>query len=1096
MALVALSVEWASPSGAAWQNFKVAAGGLTNDLVTQIAEDRDGRMWIATADGVSMFDGSHWTTPADSLPDPLVYTVTPDRRGRMWFGTRLGIAVLDGTNWRRYSTTGGPLPDPLVFSLLEDHRGDMWAGTRNGLARYEPATDQWTTYSPQPGGLVNPQAWELFEDTRYRLWIGTPRGVSMLDSTRTQWTTFTADPGALGRDSVLCLAEDAAGRVWFGTDQGAWSFGDDGWRHWTVADGLPGSVILSMARDRAGRLWLGGLNGVSHGDGTTFRIDRFTSDGVLIGPVNALHADASGNMWMGGLTYEYLGVTSQGVFRFDGVAWRNYFYTDPAAGCAAQPSPNIPTSYVLPGNCMTAGVQDFRGELWFGTLDTGVARQARSGTWTAIRRGGWGPLSDSISVILEDRDRTLWFGSPGGGLAGLDSARASWTLQSLATGLPSNVVRTAFVDAGGTLWVGTDAGAARRSGGGWVQYPLAAAPGADVQKFAEDASGQMWVVTSQGLFSIDAARTTVRQWTTSDGLADDHPTALLVTTDGSLWVGTAAGVSRFAQGGWTNWAGNAVNVLRQGPAGDVWAGTSLDARRWDGASWEIHAWPQSVPGTPVTGIYFEPNGTTWAATPAGVGRYDGRSWKKLDSRGNGLTYDQVVDAFTDTQGRMWVLGLSGLAEHEPDLTAPQTVFVNTNEQVSPSRNVSLVFGAAYGELADLEYRSSWDGEPWTGWTSDNTWYRQGVADGVHTFSVRARDWAGNVDPTPATYTFEIDATPPAAEIASPPAGLPVRGTCAIVGSTADPRFRHAVVEARPFGAAAWTDTLASSASPVTADTLASWDTTALPDGDWEIRVAVDDTLGLTGVARVRVIVDNVAPFANVTSPVRLVAGEGGDVFTTNAEAHLYFPPNAFDADPVVSVDSVAAGGAPDTLPGGAIRRGPAWTIGWTHGPLRKDGLLELRPWTAGGALAVWRRQGAGAWRRLGGSPQDGGALALTLDAPADYALFAEASPPAAAGGLAALTLTPRAFSPRGGFATSDVAIGFSLARPGGATVKLYNRAGRLVRVVASGMGAVAGENLVRWNGRDDDGRLVEAGLYLVTVEALGQTLTKPLAVVP
>jgi hypothetical protein len=35
-----------------------------------------------------------------------------------------------------------------------------------------------------------------------------------------------------------------------------------------------------------------------------------------------------------------------------------------------------------------------------------------------------------------------------------------------------------------------------------------------------------------------------------------------------------------------------------------------------------------------------------------------------------------------------------------------------------------------------------------------------VADGTHSFSVRARDAAGNVDPTPATRTFVVDTTPP------------------------------------------------------------------------------------------------------------------------------------------------------------------------------------------------------------------------------------------------------------------------------------------------------------------------------------------------
>lgn len=87
------------------------------------------------------------------------------------------------------------------------------------------------------------------------------------------------------------------------------------------------------------------------------------------------------------------------------------------------------------------------------------------------------------------------------------------------------------------------------------------------------------------------------------------------------------------------------------------------------------------------------------------------------------------------------------------------------------------------------------------------------------------------------------------------------------------------------------------------------------------------------------------------------------------------------------------------------------------------------------------------------------------------------------------------FSPSGGFASSRASIGFTLGRPGPVTVKIYNRAGMLVREVISGERLNAGTNLVHWDGRDRTGDLVEDGVYLVTVEALGQKQVKPLAVV-
>lgn len=46
----------------------------------------------------------------------------------------------------------------------------------------------------------------------------------------------------------------------------------------------------------------------------------------------------------------------------------------------------------------------------------------------------------------------------------------------------------------------------------------------------------------------------------------------------------------------------------------------------------------------------------------------------------------------------------------------------------------------------------------------------GFADGTHTFYVRAKDPAGNVDPTPATHTWTVDTTPPDTGFAQAPPG--------------------------------------------------------------------------------------------------------------------------------------------------------------------------------------------------------------------------------------------------------------------------------------------------------------------------------------
>jgi len=51
------------------------------------------------------------------------------------------------------------------------------------------------------------------------------------------------------------------------------------------------------------------------------------------------------------------------------------------------------------------------------------------------------------------------------------------------------------------------------------------------------------------------------------------------------------------------------------------------------------------------------------------------------------------------------------------------------------------------------------------------------------------------------------------------------------------------------------------------------------------------------------------------------------------------------------------------------------------------------------------------------------------------------------------------------------------------TVRIYSPAGRLIRRLAPGASGAPGARLAIWDGRDNRGRLVGAGLYLVRAEA-------------
>jgi hypothetical protein len=432
--------------------------------------------------------------------------------------------------------------------------------------------------------------------------------------------------------------------------------------------------------------------------------------------------------------------------------------------------------------------------------------------------------------------------------------------------------------------------------------------------------------------------------------------------------------------------------------------------------------------------------------------------------------------------------------------------------LSANRLQTIQFAAAYRQVVGIEYSTSFDDGPWSPWITDYTWIGRDLPDGTHTLRVATRDQLEHVDPTPAVTTFEIAATPPAPVITSPRSRDPVRDTLFVHGTASASRFRSFRVDMRPAGATSWNPPVATlltqSTTPVTDGVLGRLKTTGLPDGDYELRLAVQDTLGLTGVATVTFIVDNVAPFAAQTTPALVSALDGGDVYTTNREAHVYIPPRALDRDATVAIDPLDATTVPASLPDGATRVAAGFAIdlfaieGSTSVPvpLEKPSVLDLA--VAGlvappnTRLSVYIAGADSVWRPLGGTLDPGGEhLSTTFSAAGRYAIFAapaDATSPSA--GALKLTLTPRVLASRGPNASPTIRIGFVLERSATVRVTIHNRAGRLIREVMSGQTLGPGTNLVNWDGRDSDLREVDGGLYLVTVEALGETHTQTLAV--
>lgn len=120
-----------------------------------------------------------------------------------------------------------------------------------------------------------------------------------------------------------------------------------------------------------------------------------------------------------------------------------------------------------------------------------------------------------------------------------------------------------------------------------------------------------------------------------------------------------------------------------------------------------------------------------------------------------------------------------------DTTTPDTTIDSGPSGTTSSRNASFTFGAT--EPATFECRL--DGGPWDSCGPPKRY--SGLGDGPHLFEVRARDAAGNVDPTPAMRAWILlttplpDTTRPQTTISSGPSGTVSNATANFTFSSSE-----------------------------------------------------------------------------------------------------------------------------------------------------------------------------------------------------------------------------------------------------------------------------------------------------------------------
>ena len=176
-----------------------------------------------------------------------------------------------------------------------------------------------------------------------------------------------------------------------------------------------------------------------------------------------------------------------------------------------------------------------------------------------------------------------------------------------------------------------------------------------------------------------------------------------------------------------------------------------------------------------------------------------------------------------------------------------------------------------------------------------TWDVTSLPSVAHDLRIVVTDLAGNTF-TSSSITVNIDSTAPTVSLNNP--GSPLSGTVALSASTAGDATT-VVFSRSPAGAASWSTIGTDGSAPYGA----SFDTTAVPDGLYDLRAVVNDAVGNTSqdvIAGVRI--DNFVPIVVSTSPSNGSIVATANVITITA------------SEDIASVTGGTLDGAPSVMP--------------------------------------------------------------------------------------------------------------------------------------------------------------------------------------
>jgi ligand-binding sensor domain-containing protein len=250
------------------------------------------------------------------------------------------------------------------------------------------------------------------------------------------------------------------------------------------------------------------------------------------------------------------------------------------------------------GEYVVESFQDSKGNLWFGTLEEGVAKF--DGNKLSYFDTKNGLPSNRVTCVTEDKLGNIWFGTD----AGITKFDGNLFINyAEKNGLRSNMVSNLFIDSKGIFWVGTWGGVSKFDGMNFINFDI---PYPKVEtkinpdtkdwitSITEDSKGNIWIGSDNfGVCVFNGEN--FSYLTTKEGLNSNSVQSIVEDSEKNMWIGTRVAekdnadvTKKNGKGGLNRYDGNQIiqfpNVsglsqndvyaIYKDKSNDLWIGTT------------------------------------------------------------------------------------------------------------------------------------------------------------------------------------------------------------------------------------------------------------------------------------------------------------------------------------------------------------------------------------------------------------------------------------------------------------------------------------------------------------------------------------------